>query len=137
MLNVSLELYKSFTAYKILLSHEAIKDRSVRCLIKHVKEKERKSQRNTSVSMATQCVIFGGTMAVWRGEGWIGRAVYVELEAMFWTPAVMKPKAQKGQLGPNQWYLHKHHLEECVYRTERPVFLTFLDHVAVLLSFLC
>lgn len=68
MLNVSLELYKSFTAYKILLSHEAIKDRSVLCLIKHVKEMERKSQRNIRVSMATQCVMFHGTMAVCRGR---------------------------------------------------------------------
>jgi len=44
MVNVSLELYKSFTAYKILLSHKAIKDLSALCLIKHVKKKKKKAR---------------------------------------------------------------------------------------------
>ncbi len=64
------------------------------------------------------------------GEGWIGRAVYVELEAMFRKPAVKKPRAQKGQLGPSSRSISSPQSSSqkepcctvCVYRTEQPMF---------------
>jgi len=55
MVNVSLELYKSFTAYKILLSHKAIKDLSALCLIKHVKKKKKKPEKYKSFDGHTVC----------------------------------------------------------------------------------